>query len=316
MLIEIRDLSRVLVLKCDRCKTIFEKMYETKRASSERHFCSMKCVYEGRIPSPLHGRKTTRPCSWCGSSVTRMASFMEGKQHVLCDRECYAEWKKVYQHPNAIEALKRTVADPEFRAFMSERAKERFAHDGHPWVGRHHSEETKAQLRISSEGKHDGALNGMYKRSHTETSCAKMSEAHSKNLVEGRGFIYGTTGHTSGWHTSSKGNAGVKMFYRSSWERDTMLHFDADDDVVSYGYETIRIPYYDTGNKKRHYVPDFLVTYFDGHRSLIEIKPKQFLDNEKTKLKAEAARAYCEVNSIETYEILTGELLRERGIII
>ena len=240
---------------------------------------------------------------------------MEDKQYVFCDRECYAEWKKVHQHPNAIEALKRTAADPEFQAFMSERAKERFACDGHPWVGRNHSKETKAQLRISGKGKHDGAKNGMYGRNHRETSKEKMSEGHSRNLVEGRGYVYGGNGHVSGWHTSAKGNAGVKMFYRSSWERDTMLHLDANNDVISYGYETIRIAYYDTGNKRRHYVPDFFVTYSDGRRALIEIKPKQFLDNEKTRLKAEAARAHCEANGIQTYEILTGELLRERGII-
>lgn len=240
---------------------------------------------------------------------------MEGKQHVFCDRECYAEWKKVNTPPEQVEAMMSDEARAKSKtSLIALRSDPDYVHS---WQDRKHTEETKEKLRLSHAltGRSKGALNGMFERGHTEESCAKMSLAHSKNLVEGRGFVYGTTGHTSGWHTSSKGNAGAKMFYRSSWERDTMIHMDANDDVVSYGYESIRIPYYDTGNKKRHYVPDFLVIYSDGHRSLIEIKPKQFLDNEKTKLKAEAAHAYCEANSIEMYEILTGELLRERGII-
>jgi hypothetical protein len=94
-----------------------------------------------------------------------------------------------------------------------------------------------------------------------------------------------------------------------------MIYMDTNTNVAFYGYETVRIPYYDVENKKRHYVPDFLVNFSDGSRSLIEIKPKQFLDNEKTKLKADAARIYCETNDIQKYEILTGEILKERGII-
>lgn len=104
------------------------------------------------------------------------------------------------------------------------------------------------------------------------------------------------------------------MFYHSSWEEALTRHLDVDDNVTSYQFERLRIPYYYQG-KKRHYVPDFLVAYADGHRAMYEIKPKQFLNNEKTRLKAKAARAYCDANDVRDYEILTGEILRERGII-
>ena len=170
-------------------------------------------------------------------------------------------------------------------------------------------------MRESAVGKHDGALNGMKGRKHREDSKEKMSDGHSQNLVDGKGFVYGGNGHMSGWHTSFKGNNGERMFYRSSWERDMMLHLDSNDDVPSYGYECVRIPYYDIDNHKRNYVPDFLVTHASGRRVLVEIKPKQFLNNEKTKLKAEAARAYCSANGIDVYEILTGEDLRSRQIV-
>ncbi len=243
-----------------------------------------------------------------------MTSFMKNKKDIFCDRSCFSEHKKVHQHPNAVEALKRTAADPAFRAFMSEHAKKRIARDGHPMLGRKHSEESLEKMRTSHEGKHDGPLNGMHGRNHIEEAKVKMSDAHTKLMIAGKRG-YGSNGHLNGWHTSTKGNDGQPMFYRSSWERDMMLYLDSNDDVSSYGYECVRIPYYDIDNHKRNYVPDFLVTYSDSRRVLIEIKPKQFLDNEKTVLKAEAARVYCAVNGIDTYEVLTGEDLRIRNIL-
>lgn len=199
---------------------------------------------------------------------------------------------------------------------MSKHAKERFARDGHPMLGHVHGDETRVKMKESAVGKHDGDLNGMKGRKHREDSKEKMSDGHSQNLVDGKGFVYGGTGHVKGWFTSikGKGNAGMPMFYSSSWERDMMLHLEENVDVVSYEYERIRISYKYAGNK-RNYVPDFLVTYSDGRRVLVEIKPKQFLNNEKTMLKAEAARAYCTTTGIDAYEILTGEDLRSRQII-
>ncbi len=93
-----------------------------------------------------------------------------------------------------------------------------------------------------------------------------------------------------------------------------MKWLDANPEVLTYQSEGFSISYLYKG-KKRHYIPDFLVTYFNGRRVLIEIKPKQFLDNEKTLLKAEAARAYCTANGIDAYEVLTGEDLRSRQIV-
>lgn len=243
-----------------------------------------------------------------------MTSFMEGKQNIFCDRLCVSEYKKTHQDPRAIEALKRTAADPEFQAYMSAKAKERLARDGHPMLGRKHTEESRAKMRESGVGKHDGELNGMYGRNHGEEAKAKMSDAHTRLMIIGK-HGYGKNGHSNGWHTSSKGNDGQPMFYRSSWELAMMTHLDADTNVVRYGYECVRIPYYDTGNKRRHYVPDFLIEHLDDSRVLCELKPKQFLDNEKTKLKALAAEAWCAAFKSTRYEILTGEDLRCRHIL-
>jgi predicted P-loop ATPase/GTPase len=105
------------------------------------------------------------------------------------------------------------------------------------------------------------------------------------------------------------------MFYRSSWEKVMMLHLDNDVNVVRYGYERVRIPYYDTDNHKRHYVPDFLIENVNSSHVLCEIKPKQFLDNEKTRLKADAANVWCETLKNHQYVILTSEDLRLQEIL-
>jgi hypothetical protein len=242
-----------------------------------------------------------------------LKSQLDGKMNLFCGRECFKLWKAANTPPDRAQAMMSDEARAKSKtSLIALRSASDYVHS---WQDRKHTDETRAKLKASSVGKHDGMLNGMYKRGHTETSRAKMSEAHSYNIINGRGFIYGSTGHVSGWHTSSKGNAGEPMFYRSSWERSMMLHLDVDESVILYEHEKLRIPYYDTIKKRRHYVPDFLISYSDGCRALVEIKPKQFLDNEKTRLKAAAARAHCEANGIGTYEILTGEILRERGII-
>ena len=198
---------RQLVLACDHCHSIFEWFYATDRAKQTKHFCSSKCVYAGRAASPLHGRKTTRPCSQCGKDITRMTSFMEGKQHIFCDRECLALWKSVNTSPARAQVMMTNEARAKAKATM---VKVRSSPDYvHPMLDRQHTEETRAKIRDSGAGKHGGALNGMHGRGHTEESRAKMSESHSRNLVEGRGYVYGGSGHASGWHTSAKGNAGA-----------------------------------------------------------------------------------------------------------
>ena len=241
-----------------------------------------------------------------------MTSFMEGKQHVYCDRDCMAVWRSENTPPERAQAM--MTDDARAKSLATIRAQRSAPDYIHPMLGHVHTEKSRAKMRTSAEGKHDGELNGMYGRNHREDSKEKMSDGHSRNLVEGKGFMYGGSRHEKGWHTSVKGNDGQSMFYRSSWERAMMLHLDTDANVVRYGYESVCIPYHDTDNHKRNYVPDFLIEYVDGSCVLCEIKPKQFLDNEKTRLKADAANAWCDALKDHRYVILTGEDLRLQGI--
>lgn len=99
-----------------------------------------------------------------------------------------------------------------------------------------------------------------------------------------------------------------KMEYRSGWEKTVAEYLDLDDDVVSYWYEAITIPYKTNPNnvKIRKYIPDFIIEYKNGDVKIIEVKRKSQIPQKKIQLKAEAARAYCKRHGLE-YEFWTNE---------
>jgi hypothetical protein len=86
--------------------------------------------------------------------------------------------------------------------------------------------------------------------------------------------------------------------YRSSWELRAIEMLEADPTVESFRFEPMRIPYLygireDGSEQKRHYIPDFIVTYSDGRRVMVEVKPHCYVDTAVNRAKAEAAREYC-----------------------
>ena len=75
-----------------------------------------------------------------------------------------------------------------------------------------------------------------------------------------------------------KGNP-TEIVYRSSWELKLMNKLDTNPNVISWGSETIIIPYRSPLDNKIHrYYVDFIVTKInkDGKKEtvLIEVKPK------------------------------------------
>lgn len=64
------------------------------------------------------------------------------------------------------------------------------------------------------------------------------------------------------------------VVYRSSWELDYIKKLEADDNVVWWSSETLKIPY--MYNLKRHdYYPDFILYTKQNKYYIIEIKPYQ-----------------------------------------
>jgi hypothetical protein len=169
--------------------------------------------------------------------------------------------------------------------------------------GKRHTDETKQKIstRHAETGHLQGERNPMHGRHHTIESREKMSEGHSLAVIEGRQKTYGRNGHLCGRHESFKAGS---VLYRSSWELACMRWLDVHPDVATYEVESLRISYVFDGHK-RWYVPDFIVTFADGCREMWEVKPVEFVDNERTRLKTAAAQTYCEQEGIARYRLLT-----------
>lgn len=115
--------------------------------------------------------------------------------------------------------------------------------------------------------------------------------------------------YKTGTHVSTK--CPTQINYRSGWEEVVCHYLDNDPEVVSYWYESIKIPYLSPARKKpRIYIPDFLVLYKSGHTKMVEVKRKNQLDNAWVQAKAMAAKAWCEVQipKIE-YEFWSEQLI-------
>lgn len=109
--------------------------------------------------------------------------------------------------------------------------------------------------------------------------------------------------HT-GVYKSTKTGAEIK--YRSGWELSYAQWLDANPDVKTYLYEGVVIAYVNNVRSRElsRYYPDFFVEYVDGHKELIEIKPKSRVDQKKVQKKATAAQQWCSDHGA-VYRILT-----------
>ena len=119
---------------------------------------------------------------------------------------------------------------------------------------------------------------------------------------------------------------------RSLWERRVCKYLDENVNILRWGSEEIKIPYYSPVDKKMHrYYMDFKVTWRDGSVTLVEVKPnkettppkkvntrnKKYLTEALTYVKNmnkwEAANEYAKDRGWR-FEIWTEVELREKGI--
>jgi hypothetical protein len=102
--------------------------------------------------------------------------------------------------------------------------------------------------------------------------------------------------------------------YRSGWEHDFSLLLEQDPNVIQVEYETLRIPYISNRRtqKIRTYIPDFLITYADGSRKVIEIKRGDRVESKIVLLKKFAAENYlAKCNPPIQYSIWTKKQMDE-----
>jgi hypothetical protein len=182
----------------------------------------------------------------------------------------------------------------------------------HSQSGLKRSKESRELMsRRKRENPPVGEKNGMFGRKHTGEAKEAMSRKHADLLVKKKVRPYGGNSK-KGWYESTK--TGERCFFRSSWEEATMKWLDENYQVTTWEHESVRIPYRYNENK-RHYVPDFIITFSDGHREMWEIKPKEFVKSQRVLTQATAARDYCGTYGIASFEILTAEGLSDRGVL-
>ncbi len=316
---------RIVEFVCDNCKAKIVrsgKRLESRITTRKYQYCTLKCAYEHRGKLLLeNGHKITThrillKCDMCKKDMLQWKKQVDQFEHHFCSKKCYGEALKAKIVPNNTPP-----ATDEWKRAIGERAKERYKTQPHPMLGKHHSEESKQKISKHhiETGCFSGMNNPMFNKHHTEEMKQKMSELASREIIEGKRILRNSKGfYKRGTYQSTK-NTKI-MHFRSSWEKSCMQWLDKTEIILNYEYESIRIPYIHTsGNKergyKRHYIPDFLLIFQDGHKELWEIKPKIYCEKERTKLKAQAARQYCQQNNISLYRILTEVDLRILGIL-
>ena len=92
---------------------------------------------------------------------------------------------------------------------------------------------------------------------------------------------------------------------------------DSDPSATSFEVEPVKIPYYlreGARQNLRHYIPDLIVTYDDGRKVMIEVKPRAFIDSAVNVAKFEAAREYCDWASM-TFQVWTQDDLFPEGYV-
>lgn len=148
---------------------------------------------------------------------------------------------------------------------LSESLKEYFKTHKNVWLGKKHKEESKQKIREKR-----------IKRPPTKTRFK------------------------SGLYFSSKLNREIQ--YRSGWEMKFYKSLDLDESVLIYDVESIQIQYF--YKQYRYYFPDILITYKNGTRKLVEIKPERYLSKKKNIEKFKSAQNYC-INHGMIFEVWT-----------
>ena len=139
--------------------------------------------------------------------------------------------------------------------------------------------------------------------------CSIKCAQHSKSLPEVRQKLKNIRhkfasvgkfpgeghGYIQGWIALK--SLGTKIFYHSSYERDFLKICDLDSQIISVSKAPFRISYFWKDNECGYY-PDYLITFNNGNRLLIEIKANNWINDKKIQCKLNAAYHYSISNSM------------------
>lgn len=102
--------------------------------------------------------------------------------------------------------------------------------------------------------------------------------------------LLGKAKYVQGNFYSKKNN--VTFPYKSSYELAYLHQLESNPNVHQYIYEPFSLYYVDVNDKRRTYIPDFMVLFIDGKIEITEIKPQIMLRDFDVQSKAKSCREY------------------------
>lgn len=273
------------------CKTCGTKFYKKKCSSlkiwENRIFCSLKCRRNGK-GKPKNRVLLEKPiivyCKNCGNRIT-IKTYSERKKQ-FCSVSCsskYSQKERNYWNDERREAKSRSM---KMRVLEGK------------WINPIFCPNAKEKM-IQTKNKKPVTFNKSRIELASKLAAERLINGKNENLGS---YKFGKMGY----FYSNKNTRYIK--YRSNYEKRCYEILENLDVVTSYESEPFRIEYIVEGIK-RNYIPDLLVTYLDGTKKLIEVKPISKLYCKDTLIKKLYADNYCKDNNINSYEIWTETIL-------
>lgn len=253
------------VRRCEVCSEDF-----TVRATQKARFCSQKCVGKAKTlkatkikqcPNCKQDFETKRGNKFCSYKCSNSGEFHNfyGKTGTMTGKESWTTGLT-----KEIDERIAKMADT-----ISELTKYAFA---------------------SGQRTHVGENNPMHGQNHTVEAREQISKTRTERILNGD---YATWFDKGSFESAKNGKS---LHYRSSWEHAALKALEQDPSVTSFDVEPFSIPYLFEGCVK-NYIPDILVHKKDQQALLVEIKPKEFLQDPINIAKFSAAVEYCRIHN-------------------
>ncbi len=229
------------------------------------------------------GKETSPGSKYIHGHNARTMGWKERSRVDLCGCGCgkYAESGKKYINKHMQKDLRYLEHMREIgrNALNNPKAKEK-----------HRQKIIDAVRRPEVKQKHKKAIDRImkdpiYQRNRSEITTRLYAEGKMDKAGRGR----------SGYYFSKKNNR--KLLYRSSYELAAYKILEQMSVVTIYDIEPFSIPY-ERDDKFHRTIPDILITYVNGEKELIEVKPLYKFKDDNTILKIEAMENYSENNDM------------------
>lgn len=138
-----------------------------------------------------------------------------------------------------------------------------------------------------------GALTKKKRQNGVPSLKVKRVKNGKHNVYFNKSKEGGGTYH-NGLFYSEKNN--IEIRYRSSYELKFFQMLEKDKNIINYLSESFSVPYYDSQEKKKMYIPDILALTQKGDFIVYEVKPKDMLGDIDVQRKAQACKIYMKQN--------------------